>query len=329
MIRLAKVFALFTLILALACGDDDSSSPDSGTADSGMIDAGARDSGTPDSGTDSGGTDAGDVDGGDMDASAADGSADGSMTDSAIAIDAGADAGTDAGTLCSATVVDISSNDSHCGACDNACTGGEQCVSSVCTCVDPDGDGICAGLDACPELDDRPDLNADTTEDCTQTPVMNSQFTEDVSGWTSTISGGPTSWQSSDALDNTASGSLRLTNNRADLSRQFVGRGTCVEVSADTDYTVYANYRIPDQGASTPRAGFGYFLYDSDDCTGNLTGLNYSSRMSGTDAWAAQSYSFSTGASTQSIVLFLTVDKVEADPAYAEFDNVLLAADPG
>ena len=327
--RYVPFAAILLLILASACGDDDGSSPDSGGVDSGSADAGIRDSGSVDSGiTDSGTVDGGDTDASDMDASTDGAVADGSMVDSALSVEAGTDAGTDAGTLCGVDVVDLSSNDSHCGTCGNACTGGEQCVSSVCTCVDPDGDGVCARIDACPALDDRPNLNADATEDCAQTLVMNSQFPEDVSGWTRTLSGGPASWQSNDALDNSASGSLRLTNNRSDISRQFVGRGTCIAVSPSTDYTVFANYRIPDQGPSTPQAGFGYFLYDNATCEGSFAGLGYSARMAGTADWAEQSYSFSTGATTGSIVLLLTLDKIEAAAAYAEFDNILLVEDP-
>lgn len=154
--------------------------------------------------------------------------------------------------------------------------------------------------------------------------VINPGFDTSLGGW-SVFYDQPATWNASDARDLPDSGSVLITNRGTSHGGSQRVLGQCVPVSPSTAYTLGGRTRIPAGQPPDTWATYVLFNYPSTDCSGADLSME-SFGGSGTGTWEQLSTNITTGATTHSVSVELSLYKPSGVTLDASglFDDIVL-----
>jgi len=182
-------------------------------------------------------------------------------------------------------------------------------------------------------LPDDCDYSKDARSEC-QSLAENPGFAVDAAGWNAEMGPLTVAWNSKDATDDAASGSLSLTNaffGEAD-GPIALGAFQCLPATAGKTYAIAGDVFVPkgqgagfDGGTYTAGAGFSIIFKDDAECQGHTLGSFSSDTVDETETWTHRE---ATGAAPRSAasmnVRLITLKNFREFKFEAWFDNVLV-----
>ena len=171
------------------------------------------------------------------------------------------------------------------------------------------------------------DLNQNSTSDCAETAVTNSDFASSGAFWNVEY-GMQASWlpgPGADAAGNAASGGLAVGNPVvADLDGTTMGGvRQCIPVSG-TSYLAMADLYIP-AGQGAGAAGVVLDFFPSGDCSGTPSGILMTPLLTDPGHWELAQVTASVPSGAMSLAVRLVVQKSFRTSAFqAQFDNILV-----
>ncbi|HTQ05648.1 MAG TPA: hypothetical protein VMI54_17420 [Polyangiaceae bacterium] len=189
------------------------------------------------------------------------------------------------------------------------------------------GEGNPGGTGSAPSdlVDGCADLDTDGVADCTVTLVENPSFTSDVDGWTP-VGDAAWSWDPLNALDDTPSGSGKLT---VDTPRGSAAQ--CVPLSVSGELVIaYTDVFVeaPDSGAMN-QGDIGVTFFPSGDCSGTSSGSFDAPPSIALGQWVVVQAGGNPGIAIGSISVALTaIEAAGETQATVYFDNVMVRAKP-
>lgn len=154
--------------------------------------------------------------------------------------------------------------------------------------------------------------------------LLNPGFTMDLSGWEKNQSR-PGEWSPEDANDSAGSGSALLAHDTMGTGGTPVVLSQCVPAQPDTEYSTGGDFLVPEGQPSGSGTDMFVYAYDSADCSGDWT-TRVELYETDQSAWQSGTRMFTTGPSTQAILVTLGIYKFpdEELDATGHFDNVFL-----
>jgi hypothetical protein len=182
-----------------------------------------------------------------------------------------------------------------------------------------------AGAGGSPEC---PDLDRNGKGDCQETIVTNPAFNADAASWVHETEVAQM-WNTEDARDVSASGSLDVTNESyhpESSGTGMAGSGQCVPVTAGKDYRATAELFIETNQGDNVSAGLSVVFYASTDCGGNPL-FGPSNLAFGTGVWLPVDMTVGAPAGAtparSAKVRLVSVKPFRLQRFKARFDNVL------
>jgi len=175
-------------------------------------------------------------------------------------------------------------------------------------------------------VDGCADLDTDGVADCTVTLVQNPSFTSDVDGWTA-MAGATWMWDPQNALDDTPSGSGKLT-----VETPRGSAVQCVPLTSTNEIIVaWANVFVepPDDDSAHNQADVSATFFTSSDCSGVTAGSFEAPASDVKGAWSVVNAGGVPLMPIGSVSVALNAIKdTPAASASVYFDNVMLETKP-
>ncbi|MBW2737038.1 MAG: hypothetical protein JRH20_32040 [Deltaproteobacteria bacterium] len=186
----------------------------------------------------------------------------------------------------------------------------------------------CLASPTCPDGGDlNLDVDSNGTPDCEENMLTNGQFARDTIGWTWSVNSNTVTWRDEDAEGTSNSGSVSVSELSYGAGGYVNGPAQCVLLDADTTYTMWGKFYIPSgQAGGSPRAGFGIFLYSTDNCLGTIASIATSPDWSSpTDSWVPKQHSFTNTTAKSARIRLNVVNPAGTTAAlYIYYDSMLL-----